>query len=71
MSMVNDYVKVCEKEVVRLGNNVRLILNKKSLSDNDIDTLNDIYNELDYYNYYKNYREFKSRLLEDYRNEQE
>lgn len=69
--MVNDYVKVCEKEVVRLGNNVRLILNKKSLSDNDIDTLNDIYNELDYYNYYKNYREFKSRLLEDYRNEQE
>lgn len=69
--MVNDYVKVCEKEVVRLGNNARLILNKKSLSDNDIDTLNDIYNELDYYNYYKNYREFKSRLLEDYRNEQE
>lgn len=67
--MTSNYVSICEKEVVRLSNNVRLILNKKSLSDSDIANLNDLYNELDYYNYYKNFRKLKSKLQEDYDNE--
>lgn len=68
--MVNDYKKVCKREIIRLGDNARLILNKNKISNEDIDDLNDIYNELDYYNYYKNYKTFKSRLLEDYDYEQ-
>lgn len=67
--MTSNYISICEKEVVRLSNNVRLILNKKSLSDSDIANLNDLYNELDYYNYYKNFRRLKSKLQEDYDNE--
>lgn len=67
--MTSNYISICEKEVVRLSNNVRLILNKKSLSDSDIANLNDLYNELDYYNYYKNFRKLKSKLQEDYDNE--
>jgi hypothetical protein len=67
--VTSNYISICEKEVVRLSNNVRLILNKKSLSDSDIANLNDLYNELDYYNYYKNFRKLKSKLQEDYDNE--
>lgn len=67
--MTSNYISICEKEVVRLSNNVRLILNKKSLSESDIANLNDLYNELDYYNYYKNFRKLKSKLQEDYDNE--
>lgn len=63
--MINNYVSVCEKEVIRLSNNARLILNKDKITNSDIDDLNDIYNELDYFNYYKNYN-IKKKLLEDY-----
>lgn len=65
---IND---VCDKEILRLGKNVKIILNKGNITDDDLIDLNRYYNDLDYYNYHKNYRRLKRALTEDYLNEQE
>ena len=64
--MVNNYQSVCNREIYRINNNVRLILSKGEITNEDLGNLNDYYNELDYYNYYKNYRRFNQMLMEDY-----
>ena len=64
--MINNYQNVCNREIYRINNNVRLILSKGEITDEDLVNLNDYYNELDYYNYYKNYRRFNQMLMEDY-----
>lgn len=64
--MVNNYQNVCNREIYRISNNVRLILSKGEITNEDLGNLNDYYNELDYYNYYKNYRRFNQMLMEDY-----
>ena len=64
--MINNYQSVCNREIYRINNNVRLILSKGEITDEDLVNLNDYYNELDYYNYYKNYRRFNQMLMEDY-----
>lgn len=64
--MINNYQNVCNREIYRINNNVRLILSKGEITNEDLVNLNDYYNELDYYNYYKNYRRFNQMLMEDY-----
>ncbi len=64
--MINNYQSVCNREIYRINNNVRLILSKGEITNEDLGNLNDYYNELDYYNYYKNYRRFNQMLMEDY-----
>lgn len=64
--MINNYRDVCNREIYRINNNVRLILSKGEITNEDLGNLNDYYNELDYYNYYKNYRRFNQMLMEDY-----
>lgn len=64
--MINNYQSVCNREIYRINNNVRLILSKGEITNEDLVNLNDYYNELDYYNYYKNYRRFNQMLMEDY-----
>lgn len=64
--MVNNYQNVCNREIYRINNNVRLILSKGEITNEDLGNLNDYYNELDYYNYYKNYRRFNQMLMDDY-----
>ena len=64
--MVNNYQSVCNREIYRINNNVRLILSKGEITNEDLGNLNDYYNELDYYNYYKYYRRFNQMLMEDY-----
>lgn len=69
--MSSDINTVCNKEISRLSRNVRLILNKDTITNDELEDLNRYYNDLDYYNYYKNYRKLKMALTEDYLNEQE
>lgn len=69
--MLNDVNSVCNKEISRLSKNVRLILNKDTVTDDDLANLNRYYNDLDYYNYHKNYKKLQRALTEDYANEQE
>lgn len=64
--MINNYQSICNREIYRINNNVRLILSKGEITNEDLGNLNDYYNELDYYNYYKNYRRFNQMLMEDY-----
>ena len=67
--MYDNIQSICNKEIKRLGKNVRLILNKNNISNEDLADLNDLYNSLDFYEYHKNYQRFKNILaeeLEDY-----
>ena len=54
------------KQIERLSKNVNLILKKKDVTNEDIDNLNDYYNELDFYIYHRDYNKLKQSLLEDY-----
>lgn len=64
--MVYNYRDLCRREIVRLNKNVRLILNKKNITNIDLENLNDLYNELDFYNYYTSNH---VQRLEDYYDE--
>lgn len=63
---MTDIQRECTKEIKRLSKNVRIILNKPNISNNDLNELNDLYNDLDYYNEHKNAAQLKKALLEDY-----
>ena len=64
--MFYNYRDLCNREIVRLNKNVRLILNKKNITNTDLENLNDLYNELDFYNYYTSNQ---IQRLEDYYDE--
>ena len=61
-----DYKSICDKEIIRLGNNARLIIKKKNLTDDDILILNNIYDELDFYSYHRTYKPVYRDLNEEY-----
>lgn len=67
--MVNETSKICDREIKRLNKNVRIIINKNNLTDNDFADLNRCYNDLDYYNYHKNYKAFQRMITEELDNE--
>lgn len=69
--MLSDIHYICDKEISRLSKNVRIILNKPNISDNDLDDLNRYYDDLDFYNYHKNYNYYKRLITEGYDDEQE
>ena len=62
---MNNLKNICINELNILTKNINNILNKDKISNNDIDTLNYLYNEADYYNYYKDYNRLKKILLEE------
>ncbi len=67
--MMNDISRVCDKEIVRLNKNVRAIISKDKVTDEDLSDLNRYYDDLDFYNYHKNYKQFQRILTEEYENE--
>ena len=65
---MTDIEKLCGREIARL-NNERSKLEYESanrlLTSSEMQSLNNIYNDLDFYNYHKNYRSYQRMLTED------
>ena len=65
---MTDIEKLCGRGIARL-NNERSKLEYESanrlLTSSEMQSLNNIYNDLDFYNYHKNYRSYQRMLTED------
>ena len=65
---MSDLEKICSGEIIRLNREKSKLENEshnRYLTSTEMQSLNNIYNDLDFYNYHKNYRSLQRKLTED------